>query len=322
MFQFVNIDKTKNLIDIRLKNNFNQFGITLNESHIFIDDIKTNKEYQDCKTKFADINNLISQFGNSKNIHNITLDDGAYIQFPDTYMNIANAPHNWTYVYLQNRLDMTNSKLPNLSSNPYTFQPIKHSIYSCKEGYELIKPLNPLESKYKEIVMIEKYLDFCVAYYNTYVSQYDLLTNTNNLSRRYIEHRKGIHDTNLIKDYTTYNDEYKKFKNFIDDKISYFIMSVYNDYSSDPNTNTYVENVLLLGYLDDTTFNSHFQITDYYTDSSKNNANNSFKIEYNNNTNYSIQIDKLNADIDLLNQPQNLYDFLVKKNMNSYFKRI
>jgi hypothetical protein len=299
--------------------NFNQFSIILNEPHIFITDIKTIREYQDCKTNFQDINNLISEFGKLKLIKYITLDDGAYIQFPGIYDNIKYAPHNWTYVYLQQRYDMNNNKLSKLSKLPssYTFQPIKHSIYSCKAGYDIIKPLDITDEKYKEIESIEKYLDFCVAYYNENLNTkfYDLLSNTNNLSTRYINTRKGRPDVNLDSDYKTYDTEYTKFKKFIDNQIQYYVMCVYDDYSQ--LQNGYVDDSLLMGPPTDQDFNNYFIIDNYNpkTDSL-------FNIKYKNNQTYSIEVKKLPGNIDLIKSNPNLYDFLVLKNMNSYKKNI
>jgi hypothetical protein len=303
-------DKCASII---ILDNFNKFGIQLLEKNIFIDDIKTNIEYQNCKTKFTDINTLISNFGRLKGINYITLDDGAFIQFPEKYSNIADAPYNWTYVYLQQRYDMNNNLLTNLNG-PYTFQPIKHSIYSCREGYELIKPLDPVDPKYIEINMIEKYLDFCVAYYNTYKNtlNYNLLTHTNDLSTRYNNHRKGIPDADLTSDTEKYRNEYAKFKNFIDAEITYFAHAVYNDTDQFSEKRHAIENINELS--------DHFKTDDYHNLSE---TKQTFTIHYKNYPEYSITINKLDPNTDLIvNSSSNIYDFLLNKNMTSYFKRI
>ena len=99
-----------------------------------------------------------------RNINKITLVDAAFMQFPNEYHNISNAEFIWCIVYLKNRYDNnTNHILPNLNGNPYVFQPIKHSIYSVTQNFNLIMNTDPNINQ--QITEFQTYLDFCVAYY-------------------------------------------------------------------------------------------------------------------------------------------------------------
>jgi len=308
--------------------------------NIFIDDIKVQKEFNLCKTGMKDIMQVITSFAKQQTppINMITLDDASFMQFPQTYTMNSEAEFIWCVAYVKNRYDLNNNKLgvlpPTPPQIPYNFQPIKYSIYSVEQGFQIKVDSGHIE----EVEEVQRYLDFCIGYYNTYIekSPYDLVEKGKELSRRQINVRNGNYDATLTTDIDEYRQKYNKFKEFIDKKITFFKNIKFN-------VNRIVEDTLTMYlhpsnsdltdiYGEDTTLDGHFIISDYYnpTDPTNSTRSSKFKIKYYN-KDYSIEISigrdeyfKGQNMENILNSGNNisLYDFLVNKNMITFYKTI
>ena len=272
---------------------------------------------------------LIRLFAKQQNprINMITLDDGSFMQFPNTYTSNTDAEFIWCIAYVKNRYDSNNNKLPNLS-DPYIFQPIKYSIYSVSEGFQL--KVDPGQDG--DVEEVQKYLDFCVGYYNTFIEKtpYDLVEKAQDLGSRQRKVQNGVIDQSLTTDIDEYRKNYNQFKEFMDTKITLFKNIKFN-------INRTLEDIMLYTDENDKIIgDKDFIISDYYDP--KDSRNNTFKIKYNNNPNYSIEINigkdgyfydpkNLKSSMDMVTILDSgteitLYNFLVFKNMMKFYKMI
>jgi hypothetical protein len=290
-----------------------------NIQNIFIEDIRVNKKFENCTLSLKIIQELIKKFALSFNptINTICLDDASFLQFPETYISNMDAKYIWPYIYLKNRISVSDgTAITQFKEADYHLQPIKFSIYSCKLDYNL-RTNNPYAIEFQQ------YLDFIVGYYNNFISNYNLLENAEKIN-------KLLKTTPIIQEdiYIKFDGEYDKFKKYVDSHIILLLQLKFNKDKYYENEIMIVENIEELPAI----YNKNLKLTDYYnSDGAKNDNFNLHLINDENEIIKSINIsngydnyfknvgfDDMLPIIDSNEIPVNFYNTISQMNMITY----
>ena len=353
-YVFIN-NNTDKCANISIKENITGTNTPL--KNIFINDIRVHNQFKLCTTPLNIIDKGIIAFANlqSPPITKITLDDASFIQFPKIYENNTEASYIWSVVYTKarfpvrggDRLDISGAGNKNAIDNnmDYIFQPIKHSIYSARQNYELIHmkydndnensnfPIAMIDTLNPDIIEIETFLDFITVYYNTYISNYDLLGKINDLT---FEKRKGFNNQSspnydeFIRKQNEFDTEYTRYHDYIKYLLYIFLILKFDTINELGKFNILEDKMFITIKQDDGThIVDTIQVEKNYI---INTVEDNFIIKYFENPKYLMHITKggdnylytkyiedcKNATLDI----KSLHNFFELKNMNSYIKTI
>lgn len=174
------------LFDDNLEDSKKCAEYSLRDNAVFIDDIKVNKQFKDCKMNLTKIIEKFVKIAKDNGKKYLELDDASFMQFPDVYTIDASAEFKWRVPYLK-------------------LNPRNPSIYS-EYGFVL----KDAESKKEILAELER----LVEKYKNDVSKYDLVANAKKLQYTAIKRRLGESCEEKSKCFTTdeYQIELEKFR--------------------------------------------------------------------------------------------------------------